>query len=218
MNNVRFKEEQIYAMDQQLLCDDTCRAIRTAIAENQAVGFVAGYYDEELTIAYVSEFFLHNLGYTCEEFMDFTNGSMKKLIGGENCSFIEDERFQKIHGLGEAQMLNREGVPINVCAYKLDTTDSQGTPLWVFSVHMDQMQENLKLVNKIIRSGFWSVDCNIEGRAEAVYFSHEFREMLGYSDILDFPNRIETWEKALHPNDRKRVTDIFAASLSDRTN
>lgn len=35
----------------------------TAIESNQAVGVIAGYYDEDLTIAYVREFFLHNLGY-----------------------------------------------------------------------------------------------------------------------------------------------------------
>lgn len=218
MNTIQFKEEQIYSTGNDLLCDDTCSAIRAAIAQNQAVGFLAGYYDDDLTIAYVSEFFLNNLGYTSEEFLTFTNGSMKKLISKENCSFLEKERFQKIHGLGEAQMLNRKGVPVNVCAYKLDTVDSNGTPLWVFSVHMDQMQENLKLVNKVIRSGFWSVDCDAEGRAQSVYFSHDFREMLGYSDILDFPNRLDVWEKALHPDDRERVRAVFDDSLADRTN
>lgn len=43
------------------------------------LGFIAGYYDENLTIAYISEFFLHNLGYSYEEFMNRTSGSLKNV-------------------------------------------------------------------------------------------------------------------------------------------
>ena len=217
MENMLFKEEQIYAVEKPHLCEDAYAAIRTSIAENQAVGFVAGYYDEKLTIAYVSAFFLHNFGYTYEEFMASSEGSLRKIIGGENRSFLEADRFQQLQGAGEAQVLNREGALIHVSAYKTDTTDSNGRRLWIFSTHSDQMQENLKLVNKVIRSGFWSVDCDEQGHPQSVHFSHEFRQMLGYADILDFPNRLDVWEAALHPDDRSRVEEVFQASFSDKT-
>ena len=39
----------------------------------------------------------------------------------------------------------------------------------------------------------------------SAFFSHEFRKMLGYHDILDFPNRYETLVETIHPDDRDRV-------------
>lgn len=41
------------------------------------------------------------------------------------------------------------------------------------SAHIDDMQKNLKLVNQVISSGFWSVECDQNGKPEEVFFSHD---------------------------------------------
>ena len=69
MNTELFKGEKLYSSGDFKLCRESYAAISIALEDNQAVGIIAGYYDEDLTIAYVSEFFLHNLGYGYEEFM-----------------------------------------------------------------------------------------------------------------------------------------------------
>lgn len=196
----------------------TYAAIRKTIENNQAVGVLAGYYDRDLTIAYISEFFLHNLGYTYEEFMEKFSGSLKNVFCGQNCTFAKIERFKKIHGVGEAQMLNKEGAPVNVRVYKKDTIDSEGNALWILSTHIDEMQENLELVNQVLSSGFWSVECAQSGNPESVFFSHEFRKMLGYHDALDFPNNLETWERGIHPRDLEEVSRTFQEAFQDKTN
>lgn len=196
----------------------TYAAIRKTIENNQAVGVLAGYYDRDLTIAYISEFFLHNLGYTYEEFMEKFSGSLKNVFCGQNCTFAKIERFKKIHGVGEAQMLNKEGAPVNVRVYKKDTIDSEGNALWILSTHIDEMQENLELVNQVLSSGFWSVECDQSGNPESVFFSHEFRKMLGYHDTLDFPNNLETWERGIHPRDLEEVSRTFQEAFQDKTN
>lgn len=196
----------------------TYAAIRKTIENNQAVGVLAGYYDRDLTIAYISEFFLHNLGYTYEEFMEKFSGSLKNVFCGQNCTFAKIERFKKIHGVGEAQMLNKEGAPVNVRVYKKDTIDSEGNALWILSTHIDEMQENLELVNQVLSSGFWSVECAQSGNPESVFFSHEFRKMLGYYDTLDFPNNLETWERGIHPRDLEEVSRTFQEAFQDKTN
>ena len=196
----------------------TYAAIRKTIENNQAVGVLAGYYDRDLTIAYISEFFLHNLGYTYEEFMEKFSGSLKNVFCGQNCTFAKIERFKKIHGVGEAQMLNKEGAPVNVRVYKKDTIDSEGNALWILSTHIDEMQENLELVNQVLSSGFWSVECAQSGNSESVFFSHEFRKMLGYHDTLDFPNNLETWERGIHPRDLEEVSRTFQEAFQDKTN
>ena len=217
MENELYKEEKLYSVSKPQLCEETYTAIQAAILNNHAVGFVSGYYDEELTIAYVSEFFLHNLGYNYEEFMTVTSGSLKKAFCGDNCTFVEKERFEAIQGTGEVKMYSREGVQVNIRVYKTDTVDNKGNSLWVLSAHMDQMQENLKLVNKVIRSGFWSIDFDENGEPITTIFSNEFRQMLGYYDVLDFPNKLEAWEQALHPEDYERIEREFRASFADRS-
>lgn len=53
-----FKEEVVYSQDDCKFTKQSYKAIRETIRENHAVGFLAGYYDEKLTIASVSGFFL----------------------------------------------------------------------------------------------------------------------------------------------------------------
>ena len=218
INKALFEEENLYIVGESHLCEETYAAIRKTIENNQAVGVLAGYYDRDLTIAYISEFFLHNLGYTYEEFMEKFSGSLKNVFCGQNCTFAKIERFKKIHGVGEAQMLNKEGAPVNVRVYKKDTIDSEGNALWLLSTHIDEMQENLELVNQVLSSGFWSVECAQSGNPESVFFSHEFRKMLGYHDTLDFPNNLETWERGIHPRDLEEVSRTFQEAFQDKTN
>lgn len=57
--------------------------------------------------------------------MEAVSGSLKKVFYGENNKFIQNERFVKIHGSGDAQMLNKEGAPVNIRAYKTDSFDKE---------------------------------------------------------------------------------------------
>ena len=99
-----YKEELLYSVEELQLSEEAYSAIQSTIYHNHAVGFIAGYYDENLTIAYISEFFLHNLGYSYEEFMNRTSGSLKNVVYGKNCAYIENDRFRYISGKGEMQM------------------------------------------------------------------------------------------------------------------
>ena len=48
-------------------------------------------------------------------------------------------------------------------------------------------------------------------------WSNELRHMLGYKDENDFPNVLSSWSDLLHPGDKGRVLNAFAAHLSDTT-
>ncbi len=218
MEKQLYKEELLYSVDEPWLSEEAYSAIQSTIYHNHAVGFIAGYYDENLTIAYISEFFLHNLGYSYEEFMNRTSGSLKKVVYGDDCAYIDNDRFRYISGKGEMQMLSGDGVVVTLYCYKKDTVDAKGTPLWILSTHMDQMQENLKLVSQVIKSGFWSVEFDRMGEYQSIHYSHEFRTMLGYHDTLDFPNRLDVWDEAIYPDDRERVREAFYGAIRDKTN
>ena len=88
-------------------------------------------------------------------------------------------------------MLNKEGAPVNVRVYKKDTIDSEGNALWILSTHIDEMQENLELVNQVLSSGFWSVECAQSGNP---------------------------WERGIHPRDLEEVSRTFQEAFQDKTN
>lgn len=217
MDKELFEEQAIYAQDLSKLNADCKRTICETVKYNQAVGFLTGYYDEALTISSVSDFLLHNLGYTYEEFMQASGGSLKNIFHPENITFLKLERFKNIHGSGEGQMLTKNNGAVYVRMYKEDCLDADGRLLWVLSTHIDEMQQNLHLVNEVINSGFWYIDCDENGLEKSISYSHEFRRMLGYKDTLDFPNNMSSFISILHVDDRERVLQAMASALADTT-
>lgn len=111
MRDELFKEEPIYFVNDWNLSVDSYEAFQKIIRDNEAVGFIAGYYDEKLSISNVSEFFLHNLGYTFEEFLDITEGSLYNVFYGENRSFLAKDKFKVLQGRGEAEMVRKRKFP-----------------------------------------------------------------------------------------------------------
>lgn len=209
MNTELFKGEKLYSSGDFKLCRESYAAINVAIGDNQAVGIIAGYYDEDLTIAYVSEFFLHNLGYSYEEFMEAVAGSLKNVFCGENDGFIRNERLVKIHGSEDVKMLNKEGAPVKIRAYKTDSFDNEGTPLWILSAHIDEMQENMQLVNQVISSGFWSVKCDQHGKPTDVFLVMNFEKCWDTTIYWIFPTAWKPGKQESIPVILKWLTGLF---------
>ena len=76
------------------------------------------------------------------------------------------------------------------------------------------------LVIQASRIGLWDMlvvkDDPINPNNNFVW-SDEFRKMLGYSNVKDFPNILRSWSDKLHPDDKKRTLDAFANHLNDRS-
>lgn len=210
------QKETVFYCDRDFkLNDENYIAVKEAVDFHDMVGFLTGYYDDRLTIASVSSFFLQSLGYEYDEFMEMSSGSLKNIFYGENQSFLEIERFKKIHGIGEGQMINKADVPVYVRMYKADSVNESGEKFWVLSVQTDWVQQNLKLINNVLKSGMWYFDFDIDGNITEVFWSHEFRRMIGYHDILDFPNKFEMWEKNIHPDDKEKVLSLLREAADD---
>lgn len=218
MSCIRNYEDKIYSSNMTALGDNVFEALQKTIVNNGGVGTITGYFDSELTILSVSELLLYNIGYTYESFMKQTKGSLKNLFYGENVSFLDEERFPFIKGRGEGQILTADGSPINVYLYKENTTDKNGREIWAMSVQVNWEYENLTLINGAICSGHWYFDCDENGKIVDVSWSHAFRRMLGYNDILDFPNKLDSWSELLHPQDKERVMNQLYSAIADRTN
>lgn len=218
MEYYKSREEIGIISNSSLIGEEGIQTIKEAINNNEAVGMIAGYYDDDLSILSVSDFLLYNLGYSYEEFEKFTNGSLKLLFYGENRSFLEKDRFIHIHGAGEGEMLTYDGTPVTVKLFKKDSVDSNGTVIWVMSIRVDWEHENITLINEVLKSGFWYFDCDNKGEIQDVHWSHAFRKMLGYNDILDFPNKLSSWSDLLHPADRDKTIKSLEEAIADKSN
>jgi len=75
----------------------------------------------------------------------------------------------------------------------------------------------LKLVHEILSSGMWNMEFDQQGKMVSVFWSQEFRTMIGYRDEEDFPNVLSSWSDLLHPEDRDRVLEQYYATINDYT-
>ena len=75
----------------------------------------------------------------------------------------------------------------------------------------------LKLVHELLHSGMWTMEFDEKGRMVSVFWSPEFRSMIGYGDEEDFPNKLESWMNLLHPDDHDWVIEQYYAAIDDYT-
>ena len=77
-----------------------------------------------------------------------------------------------------------------------------------------------KLANDALKIALWDMpDINIEqlGDESKFIWSQEFRTMLGYKDVNDFPDILQSWSNCLHPEDKDRTLKALKAHLEDYT-
>ncbi len=78
-------------------------------------------------------------------------------------------------------------------------------------------ENSYRMLHKLIKSGMWKMYCDTNFQIVRVEWSDELRQMVGYTDINDFPDLLESWSNLLHPEDYDRVMDGIAPVLQDRT-
>lgn len=76
---------------------------------------------------------------------------------------------------------------------------------------------SLRIVHEILESGMWSMGFDGQGRMESVFWSDEFRRMVGYRDEEDFPNRLESWSDLIHKEEKDWVLDEYYSTIADYT-
>ncbi len=75
----------------------------------------------------------------------------------------------------------------------------------------------LRMVHEILSSGMWSMEFDEHGQMTSVFWSNEFRKMLGYESEEDFPNVLESWSDLLHEDDKERVMEEYYSTIADYT-
>ena len=77
-----------------------------------------------------------------------------------------------------------------------------------------------KLTTNALNIALWDMDVimsNPVNPDNEFTWSREFREILGFTDVSDFPNLLHSWADRLHPEDKERTLKAFAAHIVDLT-
>jgi len=103
-----------------------------------------------------------------------------------------------------------------------------------FNIMAEQLEERRKLSNQALelqvtklklavhatKIGLWDMEVaagDPRNPANVFHWSDEFRKMIGFSDVQDFPNVFDSCCGRLHPEDKKQTLDAFFGHLSDLT-
>ncbi len=110
------------------------------------------------------------------------------------------------------------------------TRDESGVPLRVvgalFDIHEKKLRENeldglvtrYDLINQALTESPWDMTViagdPVNPRNE-IWFSDQFRRMLGYNGVEELPNRLDSWASNLHPEDAEAAQQGLADYLND---
>ena len=85
-------------------------------------------------------------------------------------------------------------------------------------IEYDSMKYSL--TNDALRVALWDMiidQSDPTGAKNKIWYSNEFRHLLGFSNEQDFPNVLASWIDTLHPEDKDRAINAFGAHMTDRT-
>ena len=82
---------------------------------------------------------------------------------------------------------------------------------------IEEQAATLDTIHEMLGSGKWTMDFDKTGMMTQVTWSNEFRRMVGYHGVDDFPDALESWSDLLHPDDKEHVLREFNETISDYT-
>ena len=140
----------------------------------------------------------------------FEKQHSKGLVGVME-RFIEDSKCGSFTlPIGNEPLSRRDAKIVQLLSTALDNLKT--------SIEYDLMK--YKLTSTALGVALWDMDV-VDGDPvnprNSFTWSKEFRQMLGFTDENDFPNILSSWSERLHPEDKERTLNAFAAHMTDRT-
>lgn len=161
------------------------------------------------------------LGYTEEELLGLCLADVETV---ENREEIE-RHLDKIRREGADFFLTRlsrkDGTPVDVevSVHLLESEEGTFFSFWhdvtdrlKFEKELHEREERWLRALESNGMGVW--DWRVD--SGEVYYSQRLKTMLGYTEEDQFPNRIVTWEKLVHPDDRAAIERDLLDHLSGR--
>lgn len=110
--------------------------------------------------------------------------------------------------------------------------DHQGVPLAIagalFNIHEQKIKETelenmylrYSLINKILVEAPWEIiiyEGDLGHPRSQIWWSPQFRHVLGFENEQDFPNKLTSWTDRIHPEDLNNTNRYLANYIADHT-
>lgn len=95
--------------------------------------------------------------------------------------------------------------------------ESLSKQVTTLQAEIDRLRTRFDLIRNATSDGLWDMlnpDQPI-GLDHEIWWSEQFRCLLGFQDETEFPNVLRSWTDRLHPDDKDRVLAAFGAHLKD---
>lgn len=127
---------------------------------------------------------------------------------------MKDGSYRWFYAQGET-LRDYNGTPIRVAGSLRDIDDE---------LKRDREHEviitRFELAREMLSDGLWDMEV-IAGDPvnpkNPFWWSPQFRRLLGFESVEEFPDVLDSWASRLHPDDKERSLAAFAAHLTDRT-
>uniref|UniRef100_UPI0030DABF9B methyl-accepting chemotaxis protein n=1 Tax=Pseudomonas sp. EA_15y_Pfl1_P101 TaxID=3088684 RepID=UPI0030DABF9B len=127
---------------------------------------------------------------------------------------MKDGSYRWFHAQGET-LRDEQGTPIRVAGSLRDIHDQ---------LERDQEHDiiitRFELAREMLSDGLWDMEVIAGDPVNAknpFWWSPQFRRLLGFETVEEFPDVLESWASRLHPDDKERSLNAFGAHLNDRS-
>ena len=100
-------------------------------------------------------------------------------------------------------------------ALLLEQEKEDGNRIRAAYAQIERQQLAMENIQAALGSGYWSMEFDEHAEMISCTWSDVFRNMLGYKNEQDFPNRLESWSDLLHDEDRERVIKEYWDTVRD---
>jgi PAS domain S-box-containing protein len=108
-----------------------------------------------------------------------------------------------------------DGTAIRVAGSLTDITESHHRERT-----LDTLLTRFDLAREMMLDGLWDMEVvagDPVNPKNAFWWSDQFRRLLGYTTVAEFPDVLDSWASKLHPEDAERTVKAFGAHIGDRT-
>jgi PAS domain S-box-containing protein len=116
---------------------------------------------------------------------------------------------------GGDTLRDRDGTPLRVAGSLRDIHEQRER-----EAELDTTLTRFELAREMLSDGLWDMEViggDIVNPNNPFWWSQQFRHLLGFESIEDFPDVLDSWASRLHPEDKQRALDAFGAHVSDRS-
>ncbi|WP_115045159.1 methyl-accepting chemotaxis protein [Xanthomonas campestris] len=132
----------------------------------------------------------------------------------ENRLRLKSGEYRWFRAFGTTER-DAQGVPLRVAGSLTDVTERRERAQF-----LDITLTRFELGSQMLSDGLWDMSV-IAGDPinpnNEFWWSQQFRHLLGFESEQEFPNVLDSWASRLHPDDKARSLNAFAAHLNDRT-